>query len=403
MSKPILAGIFVTLLSLTNVFAQNPTKYSIEDLEQILLKSSVSLQVQDKAIEKSEVEIKTAWNFEKTGIYYEWDETNLDANNNVYKVWGVQQDFLFPSVYAAAKTSKQKQYELEQLRKDKITQDLLYILHQTYQNYLLTEERDKNYQALDSLYARFESAANRKFELGESPYLEKVTAISKRKQLRILLENNSNQRNRLLRQIQELLNLEETFELEAKDLEILALLDSESSDRLQESPMLQLQATDTELKESVLKLERRQLLPDWNIGYFQSHSSAQSKGLYGYQIGLKIPLLFGSQKNSIKAARLEVEQSQLQQKELKTHLKSRWDQKILSLKEAQFALEYYTNEGKQLAEQLLHMATRSYQEGEIDFLQYVQTIEHAQSIQVEHLEHIYAHNNTLLELIYHQY
>ncbi len=400
--SPAILGIGILLFTCIPMFSQNP-KYSVEDLQEILIENSLPLQVQSKAIERAEAQIKTAWGFEKTELYYEWDETNVDDSNKIYKVWGVQQDFLFPSVYSAAKKTKQKQHQLEQIKKEQITQDLLYQLHQLYQSYLLAEEKNESYLALDSLYTKFEQAANRKFELGETTYLEKVTATSKHKQLDILLDNNKRQKASLLRQIQELLNLDHELELETKGLEILTFLEIESSEKHLESPILQLQEANTAYKESEWKLERRQLLPDWNVGYFQSHSSAQARGLYGYQVGIKIPLLFGSQKNSIKAAKLEVEQSQLQQQELKTHLQSKWDQKLLALEEAKHALEYYTAEGSDLSKQLLHMATRSYQEGEIDFLQYVQTIEHAQSIQIEYLDHIYKHNNTLLELIYHQY
>jgi len=398
---PVILSLLLLFFLAVPTMAQTPT-YSIDDLEQILLENSLSLQVQKKAIEKSEINIKTAWDFDKTSVYYEWDETNIDAADQIYKVWGIQQDFKFPSIYSAKKKVKQKQLRIEQIRKDQITQQLLYELHQAYQEYLLIEEKKKTLQKLNELYTQFEKAAHRKFELGESTYLEKITATSKLKQLQLVLENNQKKRTGVLQRIQEILYLQDPINLEIKELEMMPSLEIISDAKIEEAPILQLQSAQTTFKESELKLERRQLLPDWNIGYFQSHSSLQSKGLYGYQIGLKIPLFFGAQKNEIRAAKLEVEESDLKKQELMNQLNSRWEQKRLSLQETERSLSYYNQEGKELAKQLLHMATRAYQEGEIDFLQYVQTIEHAQNIQLEHLEQIYLHNTILLQLTYHQ-
>src|SRR5699024_5667116 len=177
--------------------------------------------------------------------------------------------------------------------------------------YLLIEEKKKTLQKLNELYTQFEKAAHRKFELGESTYLEKITATSKLKQLQLVLENNQKKRTGVLQRIQEILYLQDPINLEIKELEMMPSLEIISDAKIEEAPILQLQSAQTTFKESELKLERRQLLPDWNIGYFQSHSSLQSKGLYGYQIGLKIPLFFGAQKNEIRAAKLEVEESDL--------------------------------------------------------------------------------------------
>src|SRR5690606_34518929 len=49
------------------------------------------------------------------------------------------------------------------------------------------QEVREQYEYLDSLYQQFTHAANRRFELGETNYLEKLTAESQQKELALLL------------------------------------------------------------------------------------------------------------------------------------------------------------------------------------------------------------------------
>ncbi|MBQ0741206.1 hypothetical protein J9332_43750, partial [Aquimarina celericrescens] len=52
----------------------------------------------------------------------------------------------------------------------------------SYMEYSIIKERLQIYSYLDSIYKDFSRMARRKFEEGESSYLEKITAQSKQKQ-----------------------------------------------------------------------------------------------------------------------------------------------------------------------------------------------------------------------------
>ena len=62
--------------------------------------------------------------------------------------------------------------------------------------------------------------------------------------------------------------------------------------------------------------------------------------------------------------------------------------------------QYCETEGKQLASQLREQAIRSFAEGEIDFIQYVQLIENSQSLELQYLQAKRDYLLTQLELIY---
>jgi cobalt-zinc-cadmium resistance protein CzcA len=63
-------------------------------------------------------------------------------------------------------------------------------------------------------------------------------------------------------------------------------------------------------------------------------------------------------------------------------------------------ISYFEQEGMRLANQLQAQATRSFSEGEIDFLQYVQLIENSRSLRIQYLEAKRDYLINQLELIY---
>ena len=63
-------------------------------------------------------------------------------------------------------------------------------------------------------------------------------------------------------------------------------------------------------------------------------------------------------------------------------------------------IRYYKEEGEELATQLMEQAQRSFQEGEIDFLQYVQLMENSMNITLQYLQSRYNYQINILEINY---
>ena len=65
---------------------------------------------------------------------------------------------------------------------------------------------------------------------------------------------------------------------------------------------------------SQIKLQKQHWLPDLNVDYFQGKNNGLSQSLYGFQVGVGIPLLYFGNKAKSKVAQLEL-QSWEQQKQ----------------------------------------------------------------------------------------
>jgi len=70
------------------------------------------------------------------------------------------------------------------------------------------------------------------------------------------------------------------------------------------------------------------------------------------------------------------------------------------LRKYQEAIDYYNISGKQLSEEIIRTTERTYTVGEIDFFQFVMSIENALSITRDYYENVSEYNFLALEINY---
>ena len=70
------------------------------------------------------------------------------------------------------------------------------------------------------------------------------------------------------------------------------------------------------------------------------------------------------------------------------------------LKKSELELNYYSESGEKLAAEILKTANSSYKHGEIDFFQYIQSLETGLQIKIDYLNQVNIYNQIALELNY---
>jgi cobalt-zinc-cadmium resistance protein CzcA len=153
---------------------------------------------------------------------------------------------------------------------------------------------------LDSLYQNFAAIAKRRFELGETNYLEKITAQSKQKHININLSRAQQEHQVAYAQLIAIVQSEDSLLIATEPLTKIPV----QLTNLNESPEIQYYKDRVALSQAKRKYEKQQLLPDISLNYFQGTNSGINGNLIGYQFGLKIPLLFNAQSSRIKSSRL---------------------------------------------------------------------------------------------------
>jgi len=370
---------------------------TIEQAIQISLKNNRGLKASAARVQQNEQLIGTAFNIDKTQIYYQYDESNLAQNNQPIKVWGLSQTIQFPTIYGAQlKVQKgkaalsQKQFALDSRL---ITKEV----SQAYYRVLYWQNTVKNYAYLDSLYSQFAFASNRRYEVGETNYLEKLTAESKQKEIEILLKQGQENMNKSHLELKKWMQTDSAFVIQNQELQKLQLQTRD----LDNHPGISYYQDLENLSEASLSMERQKLLPDIQVSLFQGTNNFENAKTYqGFQVGMAFPLWFGNQKARIKAAKTETQIVQDEFEDYRTTLKNHYQSLLLDLSKFEEGISYYETQGKILAKELFSNAEKAFQSGEINFLQYVQLLENAKNIEANYLENLLQYNNTVLEANY---
>lgn len=392
MNKNNLTTIIILLISWTGFSQQQPM--NVNETFQLAVTNNAHLKASGLQLDEVDARISSAFNFDKTHIFYTYDENNLAINNEPLKIFGVSQDFLFPTRYFAEKRVNQAAYKL---KASENTIQVLQLKRDVYANYYAlsyAKNKAKTYRYLDSLYSKFAQNAKRRFELGESNYLEMITAESKEKQMEtryvqaqqaVLIQSEQ------LKKIVQIDSLETTNEPLEK-LTLTALSVSEKN------PGLLYFEESKNYYQALKNKEKQALLPDISAEYFVGTNSTLNSNIQGYQIGLKIPLFFSGNAARIKASKIAEEVVGMQQTDYKTKLQGEYQRLLAQLEQHQAAISYYETQGNTLQKEILKTANRSFQEGEIDFFQYIQSIETAKDMELEYLSQLNNYNQTIITL-----
>ncbi|MDN5217031.1 CusA/CzcA family heavy metal efflux RND transporter [Fulvivirgaceae bacterium BMA12] len=398
------AGVMVLLLAGlamgTPANAQS-TKINLDDAIDLAIKNNKRFQASQMRIEQQQKLEKTAFDIPKTSVYHSFDENNITENGSELKVFGIGQSINFPTVYAARKKWQQQKTTLQKLN-HVINERLLkkQVSQAYYQvSYQLNRLRELSY--LDSLYNNFARAAARRYELGETNYLEKITADARYLELNKQQEQTRADVDFSYQELLELLQVEGTLEIPVTPLTRIEFEPYSMQDQLKNNPGTQFYQGLSDLAALGIRVEKSQMLPDLQAQYFIGRSQGDDAiNFNGYQFGIGIPIFAGAQRGKIQAARIEKTISEKALENNRIGTRSHYQQLNALLQKHEKAIVYYESQGLKMADEIIGMAQKSYLSGETDYLQYIQSLESASQINLGYLESLNQYNQTVLEIQY---
>jgi cobalt-zinc-cadmium resistance protein CzcA len=262
---------------------------------------------------------------------------------------------------------------------------------------LYLQNKQGLYHQIDSIYQKYSGAAEMSFEQGEISYLEKLNAQSIHNRIRLNMNQLGHDIEIALNRLTTLMNYDTLF-MVPKDTLPLLVATPDSVTAVPEFQYLQNEA----LKQNAeLKVEKNMLLPDLTLSYFNGTNRYTGARHYqGFEVGLGIPLFFSEQRARIKAKSYQMEATA----SLQQHYIRRYNQRVselaTSLKKYGEEIQFYLENGKQLAAELSRSAQISFQAGEIDFYRFVLSLDQAVQIELNHLEALHMYNETVLDINY---
>jgi cobalt-zinc-cadmium resistance protein CzcA len=391
-----LSVLIILLFSAFSSYGQKKNM-NLEDAVGIALSNNRELKAYALKVQESQALKPAALTIDKTLVYYGYDQNNIAENGYPLKVIGLEQNFNFPTVYAAQHRTNVvnvSMAEMELIRqKQLLTKEVSKAFYEI--RYLLNKQQV--FLKIDSLYRGFEKGSAFSYQKGDISQLDLLNATAKQQQIYATISELRNDLNIANQNLQTLVQYDSAFEVTFQPLDLIAVREINP----ESSPGFQLMKMRTSRELALLQVERNRMFPDLSLSYFIGTNSYDGAKKYqGFMVGLALPLFFGEQQAKINAGKISVNiQENLQANDLSL-LKAKQTVLMQELNKYYEVVNAYHQSGKQLSEEIIRVSQRSYSLGEIDFFRFVLSIENALDLTINYYENVSKYNQVALEINY---
>jgi cobalt-zinc-cadmium resistance protein CzcA len=276
----------------------------------------------------------------------------------------------------------------------KITQNLVASSVKFYYYQILAQQKNLQFLASqDSLYSQMKRAATIKFQQGETNRLELMAAETRLRefqQKRIALEADQ---KTAYQNLAYWINEPDEFTIEG--LEPLTMESGIAGFDPAKNPTIELLAEQVEHGKLLTAVERERLKPDVRIGV-TTQSIDNVGGQNFVQAGLAIPIFGKGQKAKIASAKLQEEAFVSQKIQTESALQTDYKNAEAAVAKYRASLAYYTTTALPQAILLEKTALKSYQQGEIEYVEMLQNTQQAWQIRESYLQEVNAYNQAII-------
>jgi heavy metal efflux system protein len=252
------------------------------------------------------------------------------------------------------------------------------------------------YRSIDSLYSDLLRNAESRYGKGDFSQLDLLNIKARQHQAKLNFKGTGYSIQNFLQKLKTLMNYEEDFVVTGN----IEMIVADEMD-IESYPAIQLLKLQNNYAEALLKIEKNKMLPDLSLNYFTGTDKHENSRYYnGFQVGVAVPLFFGSQRSRIRSSKISIDARQLLTDYEINSLKNKiatFKREELKLREA---IEYYNSTGRLLYEEILGTALKSFESGEIDLFKFTSSYENAVQIKLEYLDNVLQYNTNILEQMY---
>ncbi|TKT93237.1 CusA/CzcA family heavy metal efflux RND transporter [Dyadobacter frigoris] len=404
----IITAVMILLFIGFDTNAQSIPKLSLQQAIELGSKNNQLISAGELEI-KMQSELRgTAFDIPKTNIGGMLGQYNTKAFDQNYEV---SQTFS-PFQYGARKELLNSNLKGSQMKLEQSKKEIIYAIRQNWMTLLYLTKLNNSLTKQDSILGQFVKAASLRFQTGETNLLEKTTAISKQQEIQQRIKQNESLVSVGKSKIRLLLNLNTDFIVSDTVFSAAPVSTLFDTTAINQNPVFLHALQQVEIAKANKNLERTLLMPDFTAGYFiQSLTGNQDINgqninyngfprFQGFKAGIAIPVFSKSYRSKVQAAETNI---QLQKKNvdyLQSQLQNQYQQQLTQLYTYQSLIEYYQTSAIPNAQTISSNASKSYQSGEISYVEYLQGIQIALDINMNYLKAIADFNQAYVSLQY---
>ncbi|MCG9879068.1 MAG: efflux RND transporter permease subunit, partial [Bacteroidia bacterium] len=393
------AMMMVILMLFSTHFTQAQQRISLQAALDTALKNNEGLSAESYRVQSVQKLQKTAFTLPNTEVLFVNGQTQSFYQDDI---WEFSQRFALPNVYAAQKSVLKNDYKLAQQDFALAKFNLRAEVQKVYLQYLYALEREKMYVKLEQQMSELLKIAQLRLEAGESNILEKSAATQQMAEVIRQLQQIKWEKEISLTRFQVLLGSDQQWVPSDENLR----LQIPEQWALENNPWLLKYETQRNLSAARLKSERSKFLPEFMLGYQNMSISGfgnneqfypRSARFQAVQIGVGMPLFFGSNLAKTKALKYELKSSELNyiyaQKIINQQQKQLWSG-ITSL---DTVCVYYEKGVLKEADAAQDAAWKQFKQGNINYIEWM--LLYRQNIQTftSYLETVQQYNALLIQ------
>lgn len=342
---------------------------------------------------------------ELTGMLGQYNTRAFDQN------YAISQGFN-PFEFGARKDVVDANIKSSELSLDLTKQQMTLNIRQSWNSLLYLMERNQVLKQQDSILLQFVRAAKIRFDAGDVSPLESTTSIVKQQELQQQIKQTEAMILMEKSKLRAYMNLQTDFAIAESEFVALPALSVTDSTALRENPQMELAMQEVQKAIASKRLQKSTMLPDLKVGYFiQSLTGDQDVNgqpvyyngaprFQGVTFGVSVPIFAGSSSAKVRSAETAVQVQEKNTEYLHTQLKSQFEQQIEQLLTYQSLVEYYESSALPSAKSITDNVRKSYQNGDISYVEFIQGIQTALDVQSNYLSAVLNYNQAVINLQY---
>ena len=404
-----LIGAFLLFGQTSQAQTNNANQLTLEEAIAYGLSNNGNVKSASIEIERLKSMKRTSFDLGKTDVGMQYGNYNSFENDFAFSI---DQNFQFPTVYTSksglAKANiKAGEFE-KAITENELTKEIKLAWYQLA--YLMDRNKLLLYQ--DSMYVKFLKATQLRYQTEAGTLLEKVTAESKVTAIKAVIVQNESDIKSYQKRLQTLLNSPTPVDIIASfnpKKELKLTLDTAI---VANNPNLGLLTNLITIREKEKSVNKAQFLPDFSIGYFNQsligtynvNGSDQffgsSQRFTGVQATISIPIFAGADLARIKAAKLNQQRAETEASYYQTALLGEYERVVQDYLKYKYSIETYETNALPQAELILSNATKSFEGGAIDYVEYIQGLNNGLEIKNNYLNILNQYNQSIIAIEY---
>jgi len=387
--------------------AQQTKSIDLKQAIQMALDSNLTVRSSGYSVDVQKALKRTSWDIPKTSFEGQYGQFNSFNKDNSFTV---SQKFAFPTVYIHQNRLAKANIKSSELQLKTTQLEIANQVKQFYWQLAYLYSKQKLFAYQDTLYSGFMRAAELRLKTGETNRLEMISARSQSLEIKNQLRQIDADLVMANQKLQTILNVETTLYPVDTVLHRINYLPVVDNSVLSGNPSVGYVNQQIEVSRLEKQLESSRILPDLSIGYFSQtnrgtqeingvpHIFGAGDRFTGIQAGISIPIWFVPNVAKTKAARFKEKVAQTNAEYYSKSISGNYRSLLLEFSKNTNSVDYYEKQAIPEANLIIEQATKSYKAGEMDYLEYILSLNRALGIKQNYLDALNNYNQNIISI-----